>query len=89
MVRGRGVGLIGSGVDSVMHGNLVIDGGGVGVGDDGGDVTGHLRGVDGGGVIDRLYRTISRGGGAVAVHSSVLDGVVDGGSSFSFSFGMD
>ena len=87
MVGGRGVGLIGSGVDSVMDGHLVIDRGGVG--DDGGDVTGHLRGVDGGGVIDRLYRTISRGGGAVAVHSSVLDGVVDWGSSFSFSFGMD
>ena len=74
MVRSLWVGLIGSGVDGVMHGDLVIDWGLV---DHGGYITGNLWCVDWGGVVHRLHWTVGRGGGAVAVHSGVVDTVVD------------
>lgn len=74
VVRSLWVGLIGSGVDGVMHGDLVIDWGLV---DHGGYITGNLWCVDWGGVVHRLHWTVGRGGGAVAVHSGVVDTVVD------------
>ena len=90
MVRSLWVGLIGSGMDSVVDGHLVIDRGGVG--DDGGDIASNLWGVDRGGVVHWLHWTVGRGGGGVAVHSSVgsmVDGVVDRSSCISISFGVD
>ena len=90
MVRSLWVGLIGSGVDSVVHGDLVIDWGLV---DYGGDISGHLGGVDWGGVVHGLHWSIGRGGGAVAVHSGmvdrVMDSVVDWSCGFGISLGVD
>ena len=85
MVRSLWVGLIGSGVDSVVDGHLVIDRGGVG--DDGGDIASNLWGVDRGGVVHWLHGAVGSGGGGVAVHSGVVDR--DGASSLGLSLGMD
>ena len=89
MVRSRWVGLIRGGM---MDRDLVIDWGRV---DYGGGVVRHLWGVDWGGVVHWLHGAVGRGGGGVAVYSSVLDrggvvdGVVDWAGSISFSFCMD
>ena len=90
MVRSLWVGLIGGGVDGVMHGDLVINWGLV---DHGGDITGDLWCVDWGGVVHRLHWTIGRGGGTVAVHSGMVDWSVvdsmDGTSSIGISLSVD
>jgi len=90
VVRSLWVGLIGRGVDSVVHGHLVIDWGWV---DYGGAISGHLGGVDWGGVVHGLHWSIGRGGWAVAVHSGmvdrVMDSVVDWSCGFGISLGVD
>ena len=94
MVRSLWVGLIRSGMNSVVDGDLVVDWGGV---DYGGDIAGNLRGVDWGGVVHGLHGPIGRRGGSVAVHSgvvgtvvdSVVDTVVDWTCSLSISLGVD
>jgi len=94
VVRSLWVGLIRSGMNSVVDGDLVVDWGGV---DYGGDIAGNLRGVDWGGVVHGLHGPIGRRGGRVAVHSgvvgtvvdSVVDTVVDWTCSFSISLGVD
>ena len=92
MVWSLRVGLIGSRVDSVVDGHIVIDWGGVS--DNRGDIASNLWGVDRGGVIHWLHWSIGSGGGGVAIHSSVdwssmMDCVVDRSSGLSLSFGMD
>jgi len=92
VIRSLWVGLIGGGMYSVMHWDLMIDWGWV---DYGGGVTGNFWGVDWGGVVHWLHWAVGRGHGAVAIHSGMVDrswmvdSVVDRPCSIRISFGMD